>query len=88
LDVEWSIDIETEVFIESLSQVLCRVNVYNSPSLVCSVVSVPDLNVLSFNILVSCNINNLLVVDIDNELIFISEDLEPATVSVRDLEIG
>jgi hypothetical protein len=51
-DVEWSVDIESEIFPESFICNLCHiVNIDYLPLLVLSAVLVVDLNKLSFNIL-------------------------------------
>jgi hypothetical protein len=77
-EVEWSIDIESKSTVISLGSYLgCFVNIDNSPSLVSSTVSLPDMNFLSFGISVCRNIENLVVVNISEESSFIGEDLPP-----------
>jgi hypothetical protein len=51
-------------------------------------VSSIDLDILSFDILSTCNIHDLAVLDVDKILSVELEELEPSTVGVVDLEIG
>jgi hypothetical protein len=53
------------------------INVGNNPSLISTIVSLPDNHLLSFNIFVLINIKGLLVLNVDEVLSFISEDLPP-----------
>jgi hypothetical protein len=67
-DVEWSIDMESEILVETLSlESFLFIMVDNSPSLVNTSVSLVDNNSLSFNILVSRHIKNLLVINVHEE---------------------
>jgi hypothetical protein len=51
-DVEWPVDIESEIFVESFICNLCSIfNIDYLPLLVLSAVLLVDLNKLSFNIL-------------------------------------
>jgi hypothetical protein len=55
--VEWSVAVETEVFVESLGLwSIIFVEIDNLPSLVGSTMFLPDDNCLSFNIFSSTNI--------------------------------
>jgi hypothetical protein len=54
------------------------VDIENSPSLVGSVVSFPDDNLLTFSIFSSSNIEDLLVLDIDEVSSSVLEDLPPS----------
>jgi hypothetical protein len=49
-------------------------------------VFLPNIDILSFEIFVSLDINNLLVLNVHEEVIFISENLPPATVGAPNLE--
>jgi carbonic anhydrase/acetyltransferase-like protein (isoleucine patch superfamily) len=69
---------ETEAFVKSLSWAFTGlVNIGDSPSLVCTSVSLPDDNLSSFFISVSVNIEDLVVLNISEESSFINEDLPP-----------
>jgi hypothetical protein len=48
--IEWSVDMEAEFFIESFSLKLNCININNLPSLVGTIVFVPNNDWLSFNI--------------------------------------
>jgi hypothetical protein len=50
-EIEWSVDMESEFLIQSFCLGLYLVNIKYLPSLVGTVVSVVNLNSLSFNIL-------------------------------------
>jgi hypothetical protein len=51
-DVEWSVDVETEVFVQTLSSSLISfVKIKNIPFLAVSSVVVPDVNCITFFIL-------------------------------------
>jgi hypothetical protein len=57
-DIEWSVDVEAKVLMKSLSLFLfCFVKIDNLPSLVGTVVSLPDDNWSSFFVLTSINVN-------------------------------
>jgi hypothetical protein len=74
----WSIDVESIFTVISLGSNLGSfVNIDNSPSLVGSVVSLPDNNLLSFGILVLEDINYLLVMDVNEVFTSSPEDLPP-----------
>ena len=60
----------------------------NSPSLVPSVVSLPDNNCLSFNIFVSGNIKNSLVLNVDEVISSVLEDLPPLGTGAPDLHVS
>jgi hypothetical protein len=71
--------VETEVSVKSLGWCfLCSVNIGNGPSLVGFVVSTPDNDFLTFNILSTRYIKNLLVLDVDEVVSGILEDLPPS----------
>ena len=70
---------ESEVFVDSLGLwALCFVKINNLPLLVFASVVTPDSNLLSFNILSSSNIEDLVVIPIDKLAVLILEDLEPS----------
>jgi hypothetical protein len=78
-DIEWSVSVETELFVISLSISLTSlVNVNDSPLLMVAIIVAPDSNCLSFIILGSLNIENLLVSPVDELLILVLEDLPPS----------
>jgi hypothetical protein len=71
--------VESELLVVSLSLDLgVLVLIDNSPSLVGSVVSLPDDNFLSFSILSLIDIDCLLVLDIDEVFSSVLEDLPPS----------
>jgi hypothetical protein len=77
--IEWSIDVEAEFFIESLGLKLSGlIKIEYLPLLVFSSVITPNSNCLSFNILSSFNIKNLVVIPVEELAILILEDLEPS----------
>jgi hypothetical protein len=87
-EVEWSIDVETKFFIESLSLSLWSlIGIENSPSLVSSIVVAPDTYCLTFNVFTSLNIKNLIVSNVNELLSSILEDLEPSRASAPDLHV-
>jgi hypothetical protein len=78
-EVEWSVDVEAEFFIQSLGLSLDSINIFNFPSLVSTIMSIMDDNSLTFNILRSSNIEtSVSLLDIAEVFIFIPEDLEPS----------
>jgi len=77
-DVEWSVDVEAEFFIESLGlKIFSIISVDNLPSLVLSIMTLPDNNWLSFSVFTSRDIKNLVVLDVDELFTSVLEDLPP-----------
>ena len=77
-DVEWSVDMEAEFFVHSLGFKLFSIlNIDDLPFLVLSVMTVPDDYWLSFSVFTTCNIKNLLVLDVNKLVSSILEDLPP-----------
>jgi hypothetical protein len=71
--------VETEfIAVSFTSDLLGFVSIDNSPSLVPSVVSLPDDNFLSFSILILEDIKCLLVLDVDEVFSSVLEDLPPS----------
>ena len=92
-DVEWSVDVETELLVEALGSVLgSLVEVDDLPSLVGIVLAVSilavDDDLLTFFVLSSLNFNHLVVGWIDQEFTLQLEDLEPLRVGAPDLHIS
>ena len=87
-DVEWSIDVETELFVHSLG-LNCwgLINVYNLPFLVSSTVTLVSNNWLSFSIFSSWYIKNFTVLDVDELFSSELEDLPPLWVGSLDLHL-
>jgi hypothetical protein len=88
-DVEWSVDVKTEFFIDSLGSILCLgIQIENLPSLVGSVVSTMNLNSLHFFILsleyIKASVGFL---DIAEVLTLEYEDLPPSWVGAPDLHV-
>jgi hypothetical protein len=78
-DVEWSVHFKAEIFVHSLGYyILDLVSIDDLPSLVGTVVSIPCDDLSSFLISSTMDIKALSVLDIDEVLIFISEDLPPS----------
>lgn len=67
---------------------LLGVEVDNAPSLVASIVSLPDNNVLAFLVSISRYIKNLVILNVDEVLPGISEELEPSRVSGPHLHVS
>jgi hypothetical protein len=88
LNVEWSLDIESEFFIESLRWTLTLViKIDNLPFLVEAIVFAIDDNWSSFFVFVSRDIEAFLVLPIDKVLITVGENLPPTRVSAPNLHI-
>jgi hypothetical protein len=78
-DVEWSVDMETKLFIQSLGlSLLFLVKIEDLPSLMFTTIVTPDSDCVSFFIFASFNIKDLVVLPIDELSTFILEDLEPS----------
>jgi len=79
---------ESEILVEtSRLNLISFVLIDNLPSLIGSIVSSVDLNVLSFSIFSTSNIKGFVVLDIDEVFTIKLEDLPPSTVSVPHLHI-
>jgi len=78
-DVEWSVNVETKFLIQALCFSLHSINISNLPSLVGSIVSVVNLNLLSFDIFTLVYIKAFVGrLDVTEMFTSISEDLEPS----------
>jgi hypothetical protein len=76
---------ETELLVVTLGlDLLGFINIDNSPSLVGSVMSLVDDNLLSFSVLTLVDIKHLLVSDVDEVSSSVSEDLPMVRVSTVD----
>jgi hypothetical protein len=79
---------ETEVLIKTLIFILtCFVNVKDSPLLMVTLVVAPDSYCMSFFILSSLDIKDLVILPVDELFILILEDLPPSRVSAPDLKV-
>jgi hypothetical protein len=79
---------ETEVFTKTLCLFWFGIiKIEDLPSLVGTIMSVPNDYLSSFLILSSMNIKAFLVLPVDEVLISIGEDLVPLRVSVVDLHV-
>jgi hypothetical protein len=87
-DVEWSVNVETEFFVESFSfNSISFVKIDDSPFLVSLAIVSVNSNSLSFNILGSFHFKYSVILHVD-ELIFLElENLEPSGVGAPDLHI-
>jgi hypothetical protein len=81
--------VESVFLVESLRlNWLCLVKIDNIPSLVLSVVSVPDDDWSSFLIFASVNIDTfLLFLEVTEVFISVGKELPPVGVSAPDLEV-
>ena len=87
LNVEWSVDVHTEIGIESFGWFwFSSVNIKDLPLLVKTIVSLPYLNISVFGVNTTVNIENLSFF-IDNMVATEFEELEPSGISVPDLEV-
>jgi hypothetical protein len=87
-EIEWSIYMESEVFVESLwLDCICFVKIDNSPSLMLSIIVTPDSDGLTFFILGTSNIKYFTILPIDELVVLILEYLEPSWVSRPDLHV-
>jgi hypothetical protein len=87
--IEWSVDVESKLFIQSLGLSLCfLVKIENLPSLVGSIVSWVDLNFLSLVIFTLENIKaSIGFLDVAEMFSLVDEDLEPSRVGAPDLHL-
>ena len=88
-NVEWSVDVETEFFVKSLGFSFCLfVKVEDLPSLICTIMSVVNLNCLTFDILVADYIKaSVLLINVTEVLLSKCENLEPLRVGTPDLHV-
>ena len=87
-EIEWSVDVETEFLIQSLGLSLNILGVDNLPSLVGSIVSVPNLDLLTFVILTLVNIKAFAgLLDVTEVFTAIGEDLPPSRVGTPNLHV-
>jgi hypothetical protein len=79
----------TEVFVQSFSLFLLGlIKIDNVPFLIGFTMFAPNNNSLSFSISATCNIKNLVVLNVDEHVAFILEDLPPSRVSAPDLHVS
>jgi hypothetical protein len=84
-DVEWSVDVESEVFVKSLLlRSLVLVKIEYLPLLMLSSVVTPNTYCLAFLILSSCDIKDLFVSPIDELIVLILEKLVPLIITGND----
>jgi hypothetical protein len=87
-DVEWSVDMETEFFVESLSLKLFSIfKIDYLPSLVLSIMNLVYNNWLCFSIFITFNIKSLFVLDVNKLVTSVLEDLPPLWVSSGNLNL-
>jgi hypothetical protein len=86
--VEWSINVDTELIIESLGlSLLSLIKIKNLPFLVCSAVVSSNTNSIAFFILRSSYVKDLVIGPVDELIIIVLEDLEPSWVGAPDLHV-
>jgi len=77
--VEWSVDVESEIFADSLSlDGLCFVKIDDIPDLSLGSIAAPHLYWVAFNIFTSSDTKYLVVGPVGELVFLILEDLEPA----------
>jgi hypothetical protein len=77
--VEWSVDMESKVFVDSLGLwSLSFIKIYNIPLLSFSTVVIKYTNCLSFLVFVSFDVKNLVALPVDELISLVSKDLEPS----------
>jgi len=77
--VEWSVDMESKVLVDTLGLwALCFVEIDNIPLLSCRSVVGPNLNWVALFIFTSSNIKNLLALPVNELVVLILEYLEPS----------
>jgi len=87
--VEWSVDLESEITVHSLScNLFGYIKIENFPDLVSSIWSVVYNDLVSFLIFVSFNFNAFLVLPINEVSLLIGEDLPPSRVGAPDLHFS
>jgi hypothetical protein len=78
-NVEWSIDMESEVFIDSLClRSIGFVQIENSPLLMSSLIITENSDFLSLFILSTSDIKDFAALPVDKLFVFILEYLEPS----------
>jgi hypothetical protein len=78
-NVEWSIDLETEVLVQTLcSSLISFVKIKNIPLLAVASIVVHDINCISFIVLLGSDIEDLVVGEVDELVVLELEDLPPA----------
>lgn len=79
--VEWSVDVESEVFADTLGlDGLCFVKIDHIPDLSLRSIVAIDLDWVAFNVFTSSNIKDLVVGPVDELVVLVLEYLEPAGV--------
>jgi hypothetical protein len=87
-DVEWSVDMESEVFVEAfLSIFISFIYIQYIPSLGFASVIRKDLDWVSFHIFTTSDIESLTSLPIDELVVLIFENLPPSWVGAPDLHI-
>ena len=86
-NVEWSINVETEVIVHSLDSVSSGINIDDVPSLASLSTSWLKTHFLSFFILASIHLEALLVVDILEVVASVSEELPPSRVGAPHSDV-
>jgi hypothetical protein len=87
-NIEWSVDMETELFIKSLSfKRISFVEIDNIPSLVSFTFVALSIDWLGFFILWVSYSNDSVILDVDKLVVIILEYLEPSWVGAPDLHV-
>jgi len=86
--VEWSVDMESKVFADTLGlDCLCFVKIDYIPDLSLGFIVAPYLYWVAFLVFSSSDIKDLVIGPVDELVILILEDLEPAGVCAPDLHV-
>jgi len=79
--IEWSVNMEAKVFVESLSlDGICFIKINHIPDLSFRSIVAPYLNWISFLVFSSSDIKDLVVGPVNELVVLILENLEPAGV--------
>lgn len=87
-DKEWSVSVETEIFVKSFTFSLSSlVGVEDSPLLMVTSIVAPNTNGMTFFVLTSFDVKDLVVLPVDELFTLVLEDLPPSGVSTPDLHV-
>jgi hypothetical protein len=77
--VEWSVDMESKVFADTLGlDCLCFVKIDDIPDLSLGSIVAPHLDWVAFDVFTSSDIKDLVIGPVDELVVLVLEDLEPA----------
>jgi hypothetical protein len=77
--IEWSVDVESKVFADTLGlDGLCFVKIDDIPDLSLGSIVAPHLDWVAFDVFTSSDIKDLVIGPVDELVVLVLEDLEPA----------